>query len=512
MGSILSPTLGTRTIPLSCMAKLISDLRATGVAFIHWKSNHRLEADLRTGGELDLLVAPASAVAFEEVLARHGFHAAECQPHASFPGIRHYFGLDAGSGRILHLHVYFQLVTGGGLLKNFRFPSEALFGREERDICGVPLPAARDELALFIVRKGIESSSILEMLFLRRERANVLEELRFLEQLCSAKDAALRAEQLLEVSVATIWLKCYHDIVCGVPLFRSWWHGWCMSQRLRSYRLHTPLSAAALRLRALLHTLKLKFVASIPATKPKRGGKIIAFVGGEASGKSTSVEVVSEWLRPFYPTATLHAGKPPPTVIGFIPRLLLPIMRKLFHRFRTNVVELKAADLGEAPSEQENFLYMLRSVMIAYEQYRHIVYGGNLRRKGYVVICDRFPSSAPGGMDGPRLDPECFRNAFLRRALARLERAIYERIPKPDCIFRLRVPLDLALLRNAARTKPDGEESAEYVAKRHSLMNRWHVSGTNIIDIENEGEWEQVLSRIKSAAWQVIHSEDRKQD
>jgi thymidylate kinase len=59
----------------------------------------------------------------------------------------------------------------------------------------------------------------------------------------------------------------------------------------------------------------------------------------------------------------------------------------------------------------------------------------------------------------------------LRRQLARAERLLYERVPRPDLLIVCRVPLSEALQRNAARRKRGGPEPEAFVRHRHAQFS-----------------------------------------
>src|SRR5439155_21164216 len=54
------------------------------------------------------------------------------------------------------------------------------------------------------------------------------------------------------------------------------------------------------------------------------GGAVIGVVGSDGSGKSTVVAEMSRWLGEFLSVATIHGGKPPPSVPTALPLVLLP--------------------------------------------------------------------------------------------------------------------------------------------------------------------------------------------
>src|SRR5439155_354823 len=77
------------------------------------------------------------------------------------PSICHYYGLDEENGRLVHVHAYYRILTGGTVLKNYRLPLEEMLLCGTRQIQGVFVPSPAAELVSFVVRKTLEHASVL---------------------------------------------------------------------------------------------------------------------------------------------------------------------------------------------------------------------------------------------------------------------------------------------------------------------------------------------------------------
>ena len=137
-------------------------------------------------------------------------------------------------------------------------------------------------------------------------------------------------------------------------------------------------------------------------------------------------------------------------------------MRLLFSEGRSDVVETETASELTRKESSPSLLYMVRSVLVAYDRRQVLVRAYRRASHGAIVVCDRYPSAVLGGVDGPRTDPSsCGSVSVLRRWLATTEQRIYASVPKPDLVFRLQVPLDVALERNRTREKKGPVEPEE---------------------------------------------------
>ena len=234
-----------------------------------------------------------------------------------------------------------------------------------------------------------------------------------------------------------------------------------------------------------------------PADRGGNSGRatLIAFVGSEATGKSTILNEVEGWLGRSHRVRRVHAGKPPSTSITLLPHVLLPALRAMFPEQRTLQVEERYEDGDGGRSTTFPLLFGVRSVMLAYER-RALLTRAARSGRGTVVLSDRYPSEASGAPDGPQLAhlPMPPGRFSVRRALARMEDRLYRDIPAPDMVFHLSAPLDVTLARNAARNKHEPED---YVRFRHALSSRLRFEGAPVYGIDTDRDLELVVREIE---------------
>jgi hypothetical protein len=245
-------------------------------------------------------------------------------------------------------------------------------------------------------------------------------------------------------------------------------------------------------------------IAALGASRPRssrfeprsRSGKatMIAFVGSEATGKSTVLDEVEGRLAKRQPVRRVHAGKPPSTPLTFLPHALLPALRALFPEQRTlHVEERYESDDGAMTTYP--LLFGIRSVMLAYER-RALLRRAARSGTGTVVLSDRYPSDASGAPDGPQLThlPMGSGRFSLRRILAEIEGGLYRDIPAPDIVFHLSAPLEVTLARNAARGKREPED---YVRFRHALSAKLRFDGAPVFPIDTDRELGAVVREVE---------------
>src|SRR5438128_6776285 len=360
--SIASPKV-VRVLPV--LRTLFESLGRAGVRYCHWKSNWRLPEALRGETDLDLLVHRADMSRFLSVVGALGLKPGSGEDH---PSVCHCYGCDDESGRLFDLHVYYWIITGG-TIKGYHLPVEdMLLGGARPTEAGVYVPEPAAELVLFVIRKSLDYAVAIEAL-IPREWKTAADELRWLMSQ-GATDQEVRrllAEYLPSVDFA-LFRKLRDAIESGRWGLGRYRLGRALASRLRPYRRFARPSATLARSRRAWRKAWRTLQGGTPPQALLSGGAVIAVVGSDGSGKSTVVGEVSRWLGEFLSVATIHGGKPPPSVPTALPRLLLPLLRRMMPRYRTTRTELRAAK-GTEPEGMRTgplLVYALRALMLSF--------------------------------------------------------------------------------------------------------------------------------------------------
>ena len=489
--------------------EFFDSLNQTGCQYCHWKSNYRLKDALCGKTDLDLLVSKENAGIFESILAEMDFRLAIGPGWDRHPSNYHFYGFDDRSGQIIHLHVYYRLITGGALVKNFRLPLEQMLFQNSRYIENVRVPSKGAELLIFVLRKTVEHSSLVEYTLVRREYASIKKELQWLHDSDTETEALELLRNWLPSVDAKLFTDCIQALFSRASFWRRFWLGHRMRSALKSYALFSPVRTSILVNYRFIRLLSQRFLRNKKAYSMARGGAVIAFVGGEAVGKSTLLSEIHSWLKEHFAVDIAHAGKPPSSWATVLPNFLMPLLRHLLPKIRTNTVEVEEANTSETkdfPDERRHsLLYIIRSLMIAYDQRTLLVKTYRKASHGTIILCDRYPSATMEGMDGPRVDPSWFVSRFsVKRILAQIEQKLYASVPPPDLVLFLTVPIEIALQRNATRRKKEGTEPDAYVRSRHALMMKWHIPNISICRIDTKRPLEETLLIVKRAVWDFI--------
>jgi thymidylate kinase len=233
---------------------------------------------------------------------------------------------------------------------------------------------------------------------------------------------------------------------------------------------------------------------------------MIAFVGAEATGKSTMLEETERWLGGRFTVKRVHVGKPPSTLLTLLPNLLLPLLRSLIPNQRSTTVG--SLDRRE-PDEQKTsksapLMFAIRSVLLAYDRRALLTQAFADSANGVIVLCDRYPSADIGAPDSPQLGrftASLTRHPF-KRWLTKLEARIYADIPVPDLIIYLTAPLEVTLERNRARQKTENEE---YVRRRHAgSSNRRFDERIQVYKVDSSQSLDDFKREVKQLIWRNL--------
>jgi thymidylate kinase len=104
-------------------------------------------------------------------------------------------------------------------------------------------------------------------------------------------------------------------------------------------------------------------------------------------------------------------------------------------------------------------------------------------------------------MDSKRLNPLDY--SGLKAMLAELENSLYDKMPKPDILFYLTVPVEVAVKRNHERIK-DGKESEAFIRLRHRLNRDLKYSTEQLHMVDTDQPYEDEIREIKSIIWSIL--------
>ena len=506
MVTVLDPTdraaESTGTAANSLLGQLAKRLDAEGVRYCHWKGSFHLERVLAGEGDLDLLVDRRDVSRFEQVLGALEFKRAVDPLQPRTPSVFHYYGLEPATGSLLHLHVYYRIVTGENLLENYCLPLEELALRNVRLVDGMPVTQTDAALIFFVIRFMIKYAALVEMLLMRAAKESLQTRLAsLLADGWEGSNAKLLEECLPPVPQA-LFRECVQALRGDAPGLRRFLLARRLRRHLRPYRRYSALTEAYLRARAVLKRGLCRLLHGSGSRKNlAAGGAVIAFIGLDASGKSTLARETRSWLGTVFRVDRHHLGKPPSAWLTLFPNLARRLVAWLAPHLRMSARQ----GTSEGGAKRAGLLYRLRMVMLAWDRR---ALAGRLHCKaanGWIVLCDRYPSAEVGAIDGASLEPPPPGvRGGLGGYLAQLENRLYRQIAPPDIVIRVVAPAGVAVERNRHRREPGKEKSDNYIAFNHRHVRLPSFKGAHTVEVNTNRSRAETVQDLRSIVWQLL--------
>jgi hypothetical protein len=481
------------------VGRLVRDLDRLGIRYCHWKSNIRLANALAGAEDIDLLVAREHVERFQALLGEHRFKPVVSRAGIGHPGVFHALALDEETAQVMHVHAYVQIVSGDSLVKNYRLPIEDALLTGTRRMHGVAIPAAEAELVLFVMRTALKHCSLPEIALVNRDYDGEVE----LAWLAADADMA-KADAFRETFFPEVEPELFRDMMAAVgnrdALLRRIVLGWRIAWRLRGLRRMGTFRAMISRYhRVAVQALGRFFRRRDMALQS--GGMIVALVGPKATGKSTLQSALVKRLGGLLDVRPIHAGKPPATPLTFLPRLLVPLARRLFPSERPGEYERRE----KREAKRYSLLYVLRMTILAYDRRRLLQKAQRAATAGTIIVSDRYPSLTVGAIDSSCFDAAAVAACAdpLKRWLMEKERALYRGLPAAGLILRLVAPINTAINRDASRDKEGGPD-ADAVARRWDMETSADFGGTPAIEVDTTRPLDETIRNIVRAVWKAL--------
>lgn len=499
-------------LALELVDRLAETLNSEGVVYCQWKSNFSLARALSGGTDLDLLVERRSCSRALAILTHLGFKPATVRSGPGTPGVSHYYGLDMQTGQLSHVHLFSRVLTGESLVKSHLLPFEPMLLENADHIGRIRVPSKAAELVLFVLRTFIKYGSLLDLVYLFQSDGQIRAELRWLQRGGDASAALAMLGKYCPVIDEPLFAKCIDTLDGPTSLAERIMVARQVRQRLGVYSRHSAFRHVLAYAQPLWEQGWRRLDGNRKDKMPHSGGAIIAFVGPEATGKSTLVSMCGRWLGSVFAVKTVHAGKPPSSWLTAPMNIVVPLMRRLLPRLRSS--HLASHGFAANPSLSQPqvtglpaLVYAFGAVILAWDRRQLLLKARRAAANGEIVICDRYPSETIGAMDSPRLRESPANSGMIsavHNRLVRLERRLYKQIPPPDIVLRLKVSIETAKKRNRERIKA-GNETDAYVESRHRQSQDWYKPGTKYIyDIDTDEPLAETILSVKKAIWEVL--------
>jgi thymidylate kinase len=470
------------------------------VQYCHWKSNYHIDYAVTAREDIDILLREHDFPAFTKIMLDEGFRHSDSVTNREQPGVFHFLGNDDETGALINFHVYTQILTGDHFMKSWALPFEELLLSETARHGHIHLPPKSSEIIIYVVRNMIKHTTLFDLMLVRKEGKASREEYKWLTDDLDLEIALGKLKRYFPEIPAEHFREALDLIGNKGPLRRRIILGFQFRNALSKYRRYSQINQS---FRSVISAFKMavsKFGRKEKHMNLLTGGKIIALVGPQATGKSTIANAIRGWLGQELAVSYIHSGKPPMTWLTFLPSMLIPFARSILPGQRSVNVEIKAED-EENP--EYPLIFVFRKVMQAYDRRALLRKAFKASRNGKIILSDRYPSDRVGAIDGATFEDERIEQekSQLKKGLMKLERRLYDDICPPDFVLQLTISVEKAIERNQRRTKSGFQQSTDYVKARHSQKCMPEFNRCPVVTIDTDGSLEDTILQVKRQVW-----------
>lgn len=498
---------------------LFDELEKREIRYCNWKSNNELEKSLHGDIDIELLCDRDNVAKMESALAECGYKRFPDVSCTDFPGITNYIGYDEDSGKLVHIHLHYELTLGTPYLKEYVTPwaSYVLDNRIKDNETGVWITDPNIEMVLLLVRYALKirrwnvlsrhsyfNSFLTEYHWLREKT-----EIEAVTHACSDLFSSRTSSHVQKMVESEPTISQFHKLRTIVQ------------PQLHPYSTRRKNTSSALAFfrkgirgfgklnESILH----QPIATRRTLSPT--GIEIAFIGIDGSGKSTYVQEISEWISwkaDIYPVY-FGSGDGRSSLLRYPLKKLNQLRSRLNHKRRSNERErcTKADSQFNTPqtdlqddekSGRIGIAKTLWALTLAREKKKKRRQSKRARNKGLIVIMDRYPQAqVPGHNDGPLLQRWNKSESRILQWLSKWEKSVYEQLHEtpPDIIIKLQTSPNTAKQR-----KP--ETPLQELKKKANTIEQIEYSDqecTTVV-VDTERDMDTVIRDIKNIIWENL--------
>lgn len=494
------------------MKKIFNAFEEKGIQYLHFKSNTNLDESFEGKGDFDVLVDKMRLIEIEQIIESYNGKRHNPVRFGQYPGVDNWLIFDEETGIIYHLHLHFQLATGKAMLKDYVVPwSNLLFETRVRDEkYGIYITDPSLEILLLAVRSVLKSrpSDWIKCKVGAYHLHKSLDQERVaLQKQMDPKVVEKYAKILFDEKFVSDLMKIVQK----------------EEVKSRDFRKLTRIVRTSMKYNRRYGALKSNLIASYnqichlknrgfsivfhKCTMVKKtclsGGLIVAFVGVDGAGKSTTTKEINKWMGKKIECKRFYMGAGDGQTTPFV-----SAAKKI-----NNMTGKKGSDAGKDGKKISFFKNPLGYVkkfvkmFVIYDVERNntkkIKTMQRYRLNGGISLLDRYPQiEMEARNDGPKIGQyeKMFGKNIFAKILKKKESQQLEIVKfiKPDLVFRLNISANTSMSR-----KPEQTDIKEFQQKIDDL-NGITFQGAKIIDINAEQPYEQELLEIKRILWKYI--------
>ena len=476
-----------------------SQFNENKIQYCHWKSNEHLMPGLNGETDLDVLVSPTDKSKCETVLHNLSYLQCISQYGAIYPKVDDWIGFDEQTGKLIHIHLHYKMITGHKGMKEFTLPWD--------ELC-LETRVLDPETNVYIMDPNLEIITLYCRICLKKPTSEINRIKKNKSSFRFSDDVKKEIDYLkarIDYEVIGIILRRYFsnpELILKyikkdelnnkefTDLYGSVKKDlvpYCDSRFKYPYIKEVYYKYALFARKVLYKKTSFVFIyKKVPVTKR---GLTVAFIGQDGAGKSTVVSEIGKWLswkidaRNFY----LGSGENYRSISK-------ALLQKLGSKGGNAVVKLL-----------RGILLILNYNKLSKSNLKRIKSSVRFSQKGGIALFDRYPQSDVIGLnDGPKIRDvfgKKSKNGFFG-ALINLFAGIEEKRIKaastiqPDLVFKLILPVEESM-----RRKPT--ENEKIVSLKHDFILNWDL-GKKQYQIDACQEYDKEILEIKKLIWENL--------
>lgn len=495
---------------LEVCKQLFNQWNVSDVHYCHWKSNEHLMEGLDGETDLDVYVYPQDKEKAEAILKGCRYIKCLTQKGHRYPHVCEWIGFDTSTGRLVHVHLHYQIITGTKFCKEYVFPVDDLIIATrvlDKDTNvyvtnpNLEIIILYSRIALKAKKKSsisISKSDRREIVYLK-ERIEVDKVLQLCKQLISSDGETLYKLIMEEDLSCEEWYKVYQIASCWLKPYRKY------------SKVHVFLRHKYYYFLYLFHLIaNKKFNCCYIHRKTFPNHHLsICLLGQDGSGKSTITIELCKWLNWKIDAHRFYLGSGE-HYMSFTKWLSSKISRSKGKKKSQLSPNTEVYSQNKEIKKTRNLKSIIVAILvswnllsIAHRAYKEVRRADKYMMKGGIPLYDRFPQAQFEGIyDGPKINHYCHPrgiNFGITKWMAKRERHYVEKIQdyQPRLVFKLMLSPEESI-----RRKPF--ENLEVVTRKHQITPQLKFPHSLVYTVDATMDYQQEIIFIKNQIWNAL--------
>lgn len=488
---------------LESIQLMLKAFEKNNISYCHWKSNEHLSEALNGDTDLDVLFLPEQRALLEQILSECGVKRFRATPLMQYNAIEDYIGYDKGQAKIWHLHTHYKMTFGEKHLKGYTVTpwGYRIINNRIWDDRGIYTSSPEDELVMLMCRMAMKLRW--RDIGCRIGKDDRIE-LDWLFERIDEKKFAYSLNEMLEEDATKEILRLHNKKITRKSEFNMLHR--ILVRELKCYTGNSRLTSWIVRSQRELFWLVggVGRRLGLNPNKPSRrvspsGGCVVAFLGCDGAGKSTTLKYVRNEFAKKIDVKTEYLGSGDGSC-SIIRKPMKFIAKKVGGK---GVGHTVAREYEKKKVSIKARLYSVAKIIWAYtlakEKQKKLKNITKARNNGMLVLVDRYPQTEISGYsDGPLLTKYLEKKRGVLYRIAKKEEEIYRSAyyNKPDLAIKLMVPTEIAIKRKPEMTETEINDKKIAVMK----MN----CAEKIVVVDTSVEISESLGIVMNEIWKII--------